>query len=215
MSDHAAMQPPKEHKWQAWISLAATVLMVLVLVFLALRSTNDKNNVEQKNDQLIDTSLNLAEQVKRACAQGGQTAKDLGSACGQANAVITQPAIQKGERGLQGRPGLPGPQGTDGKQGPRGLPGKNGKDGAKGAPGSNGADGAAGANGADGATGSSGPPGPQGDPGPAGKDGTDGADGKNGTDGRDGTSPSTGTCRSDGVGTGTFTCTFDPPPAAP
>lgn len=205
MSEHAI--PPKNHRWQAWISLACTVVMVIALVLFALYQTKDSDSKQNQVDQLQDTSLNLAELVKKACQEGGKTAKDLGSACGQANAVINEPEIQKGERGLTGRPGPSGPQGIDGApgpRGPRGLPGKDGKDGAKGLPGSNGADGATGAQG------EPGPPGAQGEPGPAGKDGTDGKDGQNGT------TPTQGTCTADPNTAGQFICTFDQPsPPAP
>lgn len=202
MSDHGA-PPVRGRGWQAWISLACTVLMVLALLFLALKQTSNKHDEQQKNDVLQDTSLNLAEQVKRACSAGGETAKALGSACGQANAIVTQPQIQKGERGIQGRPGLPGPQGTDGKVGPRGQTGARGSAGAAGAKGE------PGAVGAPGAPGEAGPAGPQGEAGPPGAAGADGQDGKPGADGKDAVAPASATCTPNADAT--FTCVFNPP----
>lgn len=183
MSEHAA-PPPKEHRWQAWISMVLAAGSAAGLITLALVQANGKDTAEQKTQEKQEqldttgrTALTLAEQIKKACAQGGKTAKDLGAACGQANVVVAQPQVQRGERGLTGRQGPPGPQGADGARGPRGATGSPGPQGNPGATGPAGESGPQGAQGNPGATGADGKDGAKGEPGAAGPSGVDGKDG--------------------------------------
>lgn len=133
-------------------------LLVLIWVTLAQRQSS-----QERADRASSAALTLAEQVRAACAEGGQTARDLGAACGQAAAVTANPGIGRGARGAigpPGAPGAPGVAGRDGRRGPRGLPGRPGAPGPSGPAGVDGVagvpgvDGAAGPAGADGAPGS-------------------------------------------------------------
>lgn len=199
MSEHAA-EPKQTSGKRIAVSEIAVIVAVVVLVAFLVMQIVGKDNAEQKTDRLQDTATSLAEQVKRACAEGGETAKNLGAACGAANAVIQQPQVQRGERGL---PGPAGPQGPAGAVGPRGAAGKPGKPGKAGDPGDPGPAGPEGVQGPAGPAGESGPAGPQGDPGPP------GAQGDPGPPGKDGITPSSATCTPNADGT--FTCAFETP----
>ncbi len=152
-------------------SQAIVLLCLLILVALGLQLIQNRNRANDRVDRLGGTVTVLADQVKKACAQGGAVAQSLGAACRQATEVTTSPEVVRGEQGLQGQPGALGPVGPPG---PVGQPGKIGRTGKTGP---------AGALGATGTKGDPGPPGPEGAPGPA---GPAGADGKPGADGQAG-----------------------------
>jgi hypothetical protein len=163
------------------------VIGVVVLVVIAFSLKGGKTNAEQERDNAVDSNISLADQVKNACAKGGVTAKSLGSACVDAQQIVSNPETVKGDRGDRGPRGLSGPAGPQGSPGPSpsmgdisravvrylatnppspgpaGRDGRDGKDGVDGKDGSAGKDGSDGAPGKDGMDGS---PGPTGAPGP-------------------------------------------------
>lgn len=150
-----------------WILIGLTILVLLAIsgvIWLVVGG----NNATNQRDAAVDQSVDLAQQVARACASGQLPATDR--LCAKASEVQATPI-----------PGATGATGATGPQGPEGVPGRDGRDGGPGPPGpagatgepgpagSNGSDGVNGADGKDGADGADGPPGPAGPPGAAGK----------------------------------------------
>lgn len=179
--------------------------LVLAAALFVVSATGNRDLADQVDESQTraevseDLALGLAQQVQAACAAGGQTARDLGPACGAAADVSSGAAAVGGRRGARGIPGAPG---APGQPGPRGKPGKA-------------------------VVGPTGRPGPAGTPGSSGADGPGGKDGKDGKDGRDGEPPSEFTftlgpdtyqCARDAgfdPGAPRYTCTTQPAPVTP
>src|ERR1044072_4534413 len=175
--------------------VAIAIAILLGVVYLVGRTiwsasdadtaTTDKEQAQGQAAAAQGQARSLADQVAEACAKGGDTAKELGSACSRATSIqrtvpvpVPGPAGPQGGQGPAGTSGVPGPagpQGNPGVPGPAGVPGAEGPKGSNGEPGTTGA---AGQNGQDGATGPAGPQGETGPPGATGERGPAGADGQ-------------------------------------
>jgi hypothetical protein len=144
------------------IVVALAVILAAVLYVASARGNRDlaeqRDDARDERDTATGVALSLAEQVKAACAGGGETARDLGAACGQASTVVATPQTIRGERGDRGLTGPAGPSGKTGKPGKTGPTGPAGKTGAQGPTGAAGASGPPGPAGADGRDGSAGQP---------------------------------------------------------
>lgn len=156
------------------LGLLAALLGIAALWVALQRQTGDATDARQNAVDQHAQKVDLAEQVKSACQQGGAGRIRLGELCQEATRIVRGDPGPAGPAGLDGTNGINGTNGAAGNPGANGTDGTNGKNGAAGAPG---ADGVAGAPGKDGTDGAPGPPGPKGDP---------GADGTNGTNGKDG-----------------------------
>ncbi|HEY5989644.1 MAG TPA: hypothetical protein VIV12_25170 [Streptosporangiaceae bacterium] len=172
ITEHAAAR----FRWPL-ITMAVGIAVLAIVATLALiygvnqRETGDASTAEK---------VALAEQVRRACAAGGETARQLGSACGKATEIS-----QRGETGATGPAGPVGPRGPQGPVGPRGPQGLAGinppclliSTRCQGQPG------APGPQGATGSSGDTGPAGPAGEIGPQGIQGVQGDQGIQGPQG--------------------------------
>lgn len=157
-----------------------TAIGIAVLAIVGTLALVYGVNQREKGDASTAEKVALAEQVRRACAAGGETARQLGSACTKASEIS-----QRGERGAPGATGPVGPRGPQGPIGPRGLQGVAGitppcmliSTRCQGQPG------APGPQGATGVSGDTGPAGPAGETGPQGIQGVQGDQGIQGPQG--------------------------------
>jgi hypothetical protein len=165
-----------------------TIVLLVLLLLLVGWILFDRSTSQRSAELAADNAASIAAQVRAACDRNGETARELGDLCRQAQEVEERPA--ETISGPQGPPGPPGRDSTvPGPQGPRGFPGSMGIQGPPGPPGASieGPQGPAGESvqGPQGPAGEPGVPGPQGEPGesivgpagPAGEDGQDGAPG--------------------------------------
>jgi hypothetical protein len=206
-----------------WPGIVTAVGIAVLAVIGALSLFYGVGQREGKEASTAE-KVSLAEQVERACAAGGEAARELGAACGKAREITergekgdpgaTGPVGPRGERGLRGPPGAPGQRGQAGSTPPclmtsmhcQGAPGLDGKVGPRGPAGSDGSDGTDGTDGVDGATGEPGPVGPSGPEGPTGPTGPTGPQGPEGPPGTAGRGVVNVTC--DSMQPITFTFTF-------
>lgn len=143
------------HRGLAPAALIGALLLALLLFLLSARGSS---NLAEERDDAQQVALSLAEQVRAACAEGGETARDLGPACADAVEVVTDPEVLRGERGARGLPGSAGPRGDRGPRGEKGRPGRAGQPGGVGTAGADGLNGPRGADGQNGAAGPEGEP---------------------------------------------------------
>lgn len=157
-------------KIMTWVALLIGVVALVWAGYLQVQ-----NHVKAETAQQSATAgQTLADQVKAACAKGGEVARQLGAACQQAADVKANPPAQPGATGSQGVPGEQGPQGVQGIAGTQGLQGQPGTTGPVGDTGQPGSTGESGTQGPKGDTGEPGPGGPAGQPGEQGSKGDQG-----------------------------------------
>jgi hypothetical protein len=184
------MEPTKaERRLRKPHSQVVTALIVAAVLLTVGWITWDRSRTQQESQVSADNAASIAAQVRAACDRNGETARELGDLCRQAEEVEQRPA--ETISGPQGPPGPPGRDSTvPGPQGPRGFPGSMGIQGPPGPPGASieGPQGPPGESvqGPRGPAGEPGAPGPQGEPGESivGPPGPAGADGQDGVDGR-------------------------------
>ncbi len=150
------------------------MLLLSALVVIGLMIIGER-------DAAVDTTADLAQRVRAACAAGGAAARELerADACHRAENVAVTPGPAgdtgalgpSGPAGPPGAPGPPGRQGDPGAAGAPGLVGDTGPAGPQGPAGGLGPSGDSGGPGPPGEPGAAGPAGPPGDTGPPGEAG--------------------------------------------
>jgi hypothetical protein len=172
-----------------------TILLLILLLLLVGWILFDRSTSQRSAELAADNAASIATQVRAACDRHGETARELGDLCRQAEEVEQRPAETipgpMGERGMPGPTGPQGPPGLRGLQGEQGEPGPPGPEGPRGIQGDPGAVGPVGPSGPTGETGSAGPAGetivgPEGPQGPQGEQGETGPAGPAGPAGSDG-----------------------------
>jgi hypothetical protein len=173
--------------WPYVVVAVSAAVMAAVLAWAVFYGSGQR----EQNEASTAEKVTLAEQVRQACAAGGEAAKELGDACSKAREITERPV---GEKGDPGATGPRGPQGIQGARGPQGPPGLRGQAGAtppcmlvstrcQGRPGATGQPGSEGVAGPQGKDGEAGPAGPQGEQGPQGIQGAQGDQGPQGVKG--------------------------------
>jgi hypothetical protein len=190
------MEPTKaERRLRKPHSQVMTALIVAAVLLTVGWITWDRSRTQQESQVSADNAASIAAQVRAACDRNGETARELGDLCRQAEEIEQRPAETipgpMGERGMPGPTGPQGPPGLRGLQGEQGEPGPPGAEGPRGIQGDPGAVGPVGPSGPTGETGSAGPAGetivgPEGPQGPQGEQGETGPAGPAGPAGSDG-----------------------------
>lgn len=139
-------------RWWIW----ALVLVAGVAIAGVVWLVTSGNTATTQRDAAASKVLDLAGQVRQACATGQLPATDR--LCFAAAEAQAQPIPAPGAEGKPGLPGLDGRDGRDGQDGVDGKPGLDGKPGTDGSPGKDGVDGADGQPGTDGRDGPAGKP---------------------------------------------------------
>lgn len=135
------------------LSQAIAVLCLAILMVLAVTFLGERRHAESRTDHVVRNTVSLADQVKAACAAGGDQAAALGSVCHTATVLAANPEVSAVPTGRPGPAIVRGPGPTDaqvaravaawmathppspGPRGPQGPPGPPGPQGEPGPPG--------------------------------------------------------------------------------